>query len=179
MQCDGVGPYALQLTGSGTVEYGFVILRDRRRSNGAYYATSPVRSSQAPNPGCSQRPTVQPQDFFTSWTDAIKAAHVDSNNYVWAATVHTHPSCPMASNNFTATDFNQAIVLKNAPSTSVELEKIVMINSNDRKVRTFEPRPADQPFTSFGIEVSDRFLPYLNLGWDEYALRVEVIARYP
>jgi hypothetical protein len=31
MQCDGVGPYALQLTGSGTAEYGFVILRDRRR----------------------------------------------------------------------------------------------------------------------------------------------------
>ena len=118
----------------------------------------------------------------TATADAIKAAHVASYNYVWAATVHTHPSCSMASNNFTATDFNQAIGLKNALSTSVppvELEKIVMINSNDRKVRTFEPRPADQPFTWFGIEVSDRFLPYLNLGWDKYALRVEVIAMYP
>jgi hypothetical protein len=88
----------------------------------------------------------------------------------------------MASNNFTATDFNQAIGLKNAPSTPelpVEFDKIVMINSNDRKVGTFEPRPADQPFTSFGIEVSDRFVPYLNLRWDEYALRVETIATYP
>jgi hypothetical protein len=180
MRCDSVGPYALQLTGSGTTEYGFVILRDRRGP--AYYATAPVRSSQAANPSCLQRPMIQPQDFLASWMDAISGAHVDRGGYVWAATVHTHPACSMASNNFSATDFNQAIVLKNAPADSVpavDIEKIVMINANDRKVRAFTPMPGDTPFTTFGIEASDRFLPYANLGWDRYALRVQVLTTFP
>ena len=178
MQCDGVGPHALLVTGSGTAEYGFVILRDRRQPTGGYYATSPVRSSQPANPSCEERPMVLPEDFWASWKGAIEAAHVHGDDYVLAATVHTHPSCPMASNSFTATDFNQAIGLKNAPPP-VQLEKIVMINANDRKVRTFEPRPDDRPFKPFGVEVSDRFLPYLNFGWDQYALRVKIIATYP
>ncbi len=182
MQCDDVGRNALTLTGTDTAEYGFLIVRDRRQPTGGYYATPPVRSSQPANPSCSERPMVRPEDFWTSWSEAIDLAHAASNDYVWAATVHTHPQCPMASNSFTATDFNQAIGLKNLPPGStlpVQLEKIVMINAHDGKVRTFEPRPDDQPFTPFGIEVSDRFLPYLNLGWDQYAQRVKIIATYP
>jgi hypothetical protein len=182
MRCDGVGPYALQLTGSGTAEYGFVILHDRRQPSGGYYATPPTRSSQPANPGCLQRPTVQPQDFTASWMSWVNAAHVDSNDYPVAATVHTHPQCPMPSNSFTAADFDQAIALKHVPPTSsppVQVEEIVMINANDRKVRTFSPRDADERFTAFGLETSDRFLPYVDPAWDEDALRVQIIATYP
>ena len=181
MRCDSVGPSALQLTGSDTAEYGFVILRDHRQASGGYYATPPTRSSQAANPSCMQRPMVQPQDFTASWKSWIDAAHADSNEYPVAATVHTHPQCLMASNSFSATDFDQAVALKHAPATSsppVQVEEIVMINANDRKVRTFAPRDDDEPFTAFGLETSDRFLPYLDPTWDKDALRVQILTTY-
>jgi hypothetical protein len=188
------GNYAWQRTGpvvkfmhTGTSEWGFLILRDKRQAKGGYYTTPPVRSSVEPSAG--QPPRFPWDDYATSGEKALSGSCETLANFTVAATVHTHPFPitwgwdPFFIDNFSMDDFNQGVQFKNylpddLKNLMPDFEKIVMINARDRKVRTFSPLPGDRMFedsekSSLGILVQR------NERYQRYAERVRVIFEYP
>jgi len=186
---DSYGPQALQGTvgeakhGIST-EYGFVIVRDSSQHSGGYYATPPVRSSERSLLGTS---LVSIADYQKSLSEASCGTIQLSSNA--SATVHTHPTLPSSNQNFTASDFTQAIQLLNL--FPQDFEKIVMIYAGDRMVRTFVPAKKDPnpAFTSAQIlflnsDPSDSVASLtgaekVKQQWERYVARTQLLTTYP
>jgi hypothetical protein len=176
MRQDPAGGLALRLTGSGTSEYGYLILRDQRQPKGGYYTTPPVRSSQ--DPTSVSKPMISGNDYLASWKRAFENSCENIDQFVLAATVHTHPDPRLswtASNSFSADDFNQSISEKQRGAV---FEKIFMINAADRKVRAFEPQATDALFSDWEKGTAS-LVPQLVPKWHTYANRVQIIGSYP
>lgn len=187
MKRDAAPALALFLTGTGKSEFGFLILRDKRRQTGGYYTTPPVRSSQDPN--TVNRPLLSWNDYMTSWRDAITRTCGNYDDFMVVASVHTHPQCRVEfswdicfrSDSFSATDFNHAIQ-PNPPAeikNYLQFEKIYMINANDRVLRRFEPLASDEPISASWVWLSDvAGSPWLVPPWRTYNDRVVPIRTY-
>ena len=176
MQRDGAGYYAWVLTDHA--EFGFLIVRDKRRPVGGYYTTPPVRSTGTSwNP--AKAPLVLWKDFMTSRDRAFSGSCRSADDFVLAATVHTHPLPlfgslePCFIDNFSMADFTQAIQL-----LGPGFEKIVMINLRDRKVRSFTPQTGDRPFSQADLSSECGRNDPENPLWPGYARRVRVIGHY-
>ncbi|MBL8270113.1 MAG: hypothetical protein JNL55_27195 [Steroidobacter sp.] len=181
------GPRAT-LWGVKDVEWGFVILRDRRDGT-KYYTTPPVRSSSQ-----TSQPKLQWVDYLASLGKAFDGSCARIQDFIIAANVHTHPLSPFwglipSINNFSMNDFAQAIQLKNKyyppDNTDVirigstdhriqtrllvpDLERIYMINANDGIVFTFAPRSGDPKIEDSQI-VTDAVAVLYNEIWRKYA----------
>lgn len=192
MKNDSAGIFAWQLTGpevkfsgTGTREYGFVILRDTRRQKGGYYTTPPVPSSVAPSAG--RAPQFPWSDYTASRLKAFVGSCEKLEDFTIAATVHTHPFPlywgwePFFIDNFSMDDFNQAIQLKtDAKSPAPHFEKIFMINARDRAVRVFEPR-ADDRQNMFTADEKSSYSIFVsrNEKWLGLIKRVTPVGYYP
>lgn len=181
------GPHAT-LWGVQDIEWGFVIVRDRRDST-KYYTTPPVRSSAQGN-----QPKLQWVDYLASLGKAFDGSCARIQDFIIAANVHTHPLAPFwglmpSINNFSMNDFAQAIQLKNKyyppgntdavwiGSTEYrietrnlvpDLEKIYMINAHDGVVFAFTPHIGDPKIEDSQI-VTDAMAVVYNEIWKKYA----------
>jgi hypothetical protein len=202
MAHDQAGGIAWASTASA--EYGFVIVRDRRERSGGYYTTPPVVSSQPA--GALTTPRVTREDYENSLAKAFIGSCENKANFYIAATVHTHP-LPIPGeqllgfiDNFSEPDFNQAISATKVPVPGAgtspvcktldtaaatksaarnEFEKIVMINENDDKVRTFTAQTGDRVIPDDQIS-SFSLIVRFNKLWQCYSdpSRVKVIGHY-
>ena len=176
-------------------------MRDSRQKTGGYYTTPPRHSSS--DSGAAQTPRFTWDDYERSFTNAFVGSCANKADFYIAATVHTHPLPAWGEqlvgfvNNFSEPDFDQAIQKTNlagppAASPSCQpppaaadassaapsgFEKIVMINENDGKVRTFTAQAGDSMIPADQISSISLFVRFNHL-WQCYANRVKVIGQY-
>jgi hypothetical protein len=202
MNRDAAGGLAFQWTDSA--EYGYLIVRDRTQKSGGYYTTPPALSSQLPGPFIT--PRVTQEDYERSLANAFAGSCANAENFYIAATVHTHPPPVLGEqllafiDNFSEPDFNQAIRATKVPVPSAgtapvcktltsaaaassaapsAFEKIVMIDKNDGKVRTFTAQSGDRVIPDDQIS-SISLIVRFNQLWQCYSNpnRVKVIGHY-
>ena len=193
MAKDSNGVDALNLTGGGDTEYGYIIERDpnflsQPAGSGGYYTTPPVKGSAS---------TMDIDDYVASYNLCPQFS-----SYQFVATVHTHPVIYSLlkdyfnfnmNQNFSPSDFTQSVQAKiNMQRTwwdSVtdffgdecvpaqgfsRFEKIVMIYVGDRRVRTFEPGTGDCTFSTLGKFFLNKE-PYGNDKWGGYVARTCIV----
>lgn len=190
---DSNGVDALNLTGNGDTEYGYIIERDpnflsRPTGGGGYYTTPPVKGSAS---------TMDIDDYASSYDLCPQFS-----SFQFVATVHTHPIIYSLlkeylnfnmNQNFSPSDFTQSVQAKINKSRTwwdsvtdffgdecvpaqglSRFEKIVMIYVGDRKVRTFEPGVGDCTFSSVGKFFLNKE-PYGNAKWGNYVTRTCIV----
>jgi hypothetical protein len=144
-------------------------MRDPSQKSGGYYTTPPVCGTQTNWLGTS---IITVDDYEDSLTKASCGTKY-LNNFVWSATVHTHPAIWLSSanQNFTSSDFTQGILIKMKPGHV--FEKIVMIYAGDHKVRAFAPTVNDPIFSDF-----ENLVQTTNDQWKRYVDRTQIIGTY-
>ena len=193
MTKDSNGVDALNLTGDGDTEYGYIIERDpsflsKPTGAGGYYTTPPVKGSAS---------TMDIDDYVSSYDLCPQFS-----SYQFVATVHTHPVIYSLlkeylnfnmNQNFSPSDFTQSVQAKiNKTRTwwdsvtdffgdecvpaqgASKFEKIVMIYVGDRRVRTFEPGEGDCTFSTLGKFFLNKE-PYGNDKWGGYVTRTCIV----
>ena len=142
---------------TGTAEVGYLIVRREPNTGGDVYFTTPPQPSSMTGRTVLQ-PTVQPEDYYASYTKAFDHSCENDARFAVASLVHTHP-VPLWYEldppfDFSMDDFNQAgqlyapQVISFGPGTlKVALETIAMIDRRDRCYRTFKPAPDQHQFS--------------------------------
>jgi hypothetical protein len=171
------GETALRLTRGDvdSVEHGFMILRDLRRSSGGYYATPPVRTSVPRS--TSGQPLFGAADFGKSLAIALRPSSKELASFTWVAAVHTHPSdldfpfrggpgadaIGFKNDHFSMKDFDLAISLMDRVPThfgpgldiQTDLEKIYVITARNGCIRAFKPQNGDRTFKDAELLLSE------------------------
>ena len=139
------------LMGEGAPEYGFVILRDVRRT-GAYYTTPPRASTTATS---AAAPQFGIADYKASMYSAFTSSCENIEDFDLAAPVHTHPAATGRATpaGFSPSDFEQAVQFRAELRT---FEKIVLLDKNDGHTYIFIPCPGDEPSLLHWLTYRDR-----------------------
>jgi hypothetical protein len=150
-------------------EFGYTVLRNK--STGAYFTTPPERSDTDLK--------VFTRDYAHSIDKAFERSCENKDDYAYVAEVHTHPAVlpfPAAGDYYSLRDFNRAIQLVQIPAqlrdesgqrlmtdalgVGIEFDKSVLIDTRNRHVYWFKPKPADLLFGD--VDAFDHGIPSLS-----------------